>query len=652
MKIFRRKEVVSNAQVSDPVGLNESVGNSKKRELSGPFNIFVGFIACSMTIYHLYTAVTGTPNWVIHRPTHVMFFMVLGFLTYKGTKRDSKTAFSIDLICAVSAFLIWLYIMQNFDRISTFIYYVTPVYFLDELAIILLLLFTIELTRRTTGWSLILVTVFFVVQTLFARYFPGFLGGPGTSFSTFLTQMFFTADGYFGTCINTSATFVFLFIVFGAFLEGTEVGDYFISFSSDCTRKLRGGAAKCSILASGLFGTISGSAVSNVYATGIFTIPLMKKSGFSPKFAGATEAVASTGGSLMPPVMGATAFLLADFVGVPYISVAKAALLPALLYYLSLWFFIDFEARKNKISFNVNSKMQYSYLHYLKKAYLFLPMVCIVALLLLGYSTFMAAFVAICSTLFVGLLNNPATLHPRNILAILDKAGRTAITIAVPLACASIVVASIHMTGTGLKLTTMIMRISGSSLVLALFLTMVATIFLGMGLPTPAAYMIVAIFAPTALVELGVPKLTAHLFCFYYAVLSAITPPVALAAYAGGALAGESASATGFFAMKLGAVAFIIPWIFVYTQELLMEGGMLSILWAFSTAVVGVYQFSAGIQKYCFGNKINSLQSILLIAGAICMIIPGFSSDFLGLSPLVIMWFWQKLRKEKTALEQ
>lgn len=611
---------------------------SKKRRLPSAINRGVGVVACLMTLYHLYTAVAGTPNWIVHRPTHVMFFMVIGLITYKSTKKDTKFALGVDIGLALVALLCWVYVMINATRISTFIYAVTPIYLLDKIVIVALMLITVELTRRTTGWALIIVAGFFALQTLYARYFPGFLNGPGTKLSTYLIQMFFTADGFFGTCIGTSATFVFLFIVFGAFLEGTGVGEYFIDLSSDCTRNLRGGAAKCSILASGLFGTISGSAVSNVYATGIFTIPLMKRAGFPPKFAGATEAVASTGGSLMPPVMGSTAFLLADFVGVSYLAVAKAAFLPAILYYVSLWFFIDLEAKKLKLSSATGVPMKHSVKHYLKNSYLFVPMVCMVVTLLVGYSTFMAAFVSICSTLVVALINDRSRLRLKNVLAIMDTAGRTAVSIAAPLACASIVVASIHMTGTGLKLTTMIMRLSGGSLPMAMLLTMLVTVFLGMGLPTPAAYTIVAIFAPTALLNFGVPKLSAHLFCFYYAVLSAITPPVALAAYAGGALAGETATKTGFYAMKLGAVAFVIPWIFVYTNELFMEGSVLAIVWAMVTAVVGVYELASGLQGYCFEIKLNPALRGLLLIGAVCMILPGMYTDAIGVVPLALSW--------------
>ncbi|MCL2569461.1 MAG: TRAP transporter fused permease subunit [Oscillospiraceae bacterium] len=615
---------------------------SMKRELPPWLDLIVKVIAIGMTVYHLYTAAFGMPNWVIHRPTHVAFFMVLGFLIYKGTKKDSKIAFAIDIVCCLLVVAIWAYIMVHFDRIASFIHPISPLFMTDYVVIILLMLFAVELTRRTTGWALIFVAIFFTLQTLFTSYFPGLLGGPSVRPRTYITQMFFSADGFFGICIGVSSTFIFLFIVFGAFLQGTGVGPYFISLATDATRNMRGGAAKCSLLGSALFGSISGSAVANVYATGIFTIPLMQRAGFTARFAAATEAVGSTGGALLPPIMGATAFLVADFVGVPFLYVATAALIPALLYFLSLWFFIDIEARKLGLGAVLGTPRQHSTMYYVKGLYLFLPLLAIVAFLLMGYSTFMAAFYAILATVVVGIIRNPRNMNIKNILNMMDNAGRTAVSIAAPLACASIVVASIHMTGVGLRITTMIMRISGESLPIALLLTTLVSIVVGLGLPTPAAYMIVAIFAPAALVELGVPLLTAHLFVFYYAVLSSITPPVGLAAFAAGAIANESAIKTGLCAMRLGVVAFIIPWIFVYAGELLMMGSPIAIIVAAVTAAIGVYALTAGIQGYCFDRKTGLVLRIALLIGAVMLIVPGFQTDLIGILPLIAAYVLKK----------
>lgn len=633
-----------NAPVNDDTE-TEHAGEtgSKYRKLPNWLNIIVIVFTCLMTVYHLYTAVAGVPNWVIHRPTHVMFFMVIGFITLKSTKKDSKAALAIDCLLAIVSLAMWVYIEVNYDRISTFINYVTPVYTMDWIVIILMVLFTLELTRRNTGWILVGIAVFFILQTLRAKAFPGFLKGPNMKLTSYLNNMLFTSDGFFGSIISTSASFVFLFIVFGSFLSVTSVGDYFIDLASDITRNMRGGSAKTSILASGLFGSISGSQVANVYATGTFTIPLMKANGFSPLFSGALEAVASSGGALLPPVMGATAFLVADFVGIPYIQVAVAAVIPALLYYFSLWCYVDSETQKMGLQKSKDVERKHPRSYYFKKIYLIAPMVSLVFMLLKGYSTFMAASVSIATTLIVAFINDPKSLKPKNIIRMLDKSGRTGTSIAIPLACASIVVASIHLSGTGLKLTTMIMRASGDSLPIALLLTMLVTIFLGMGLPTPAAYTIVAIFAPTALIKLGVSKLAAHLFCFYYACLAAITPPVALAAYAGASLSGASPNKTGFYAVKLGIVAFVIPWIFIFAPELLMNGAALSIIIASVTAFIGVYELVSGMQGFCFGEPIPLAVRAILVIAAFGLIIPGTLTDIIGIVPLVAIAVWKYL---------
>lgn len=639
------------SQKPEPASAQTDEKPTKFRKLPKALSVIVIFFACMMTLYHIYTAVTGTPNWIIHRPTHVMFFMVIAFLTFKSTKKDSRAALAVDCVLALVSLLMWVYIELNFQRISTFIYYVTPIYTLDIVVIVTLIVFTLELTRRTTGWILVGIALFFILQTLFSQYFPGFLNGPNMKPYTYAVNMFFTADGYFGSIIGTSAGFVFLFIVFGAFLSVTNVGSYFMDLASDATRNLRGGSAKGSILASSLFGSISGSQVANVYATGILTIPLMKKNGFTALFAGALEAVASAGGALLPPVMGATAFLVADFVRVPYLTIATAALIPALLYYFSLWLYVDLEVKKKGMR-KADIQRKYKGSYYLKRMYMIAPMIILVFLLVKGYSTFLAATAAIASTLVVSLINDPKSLKIQNVIKMLEQAGRTAVSIAVPLACAGIVVASIHLSGTGLKLTTMVVRASGNSLPLAMLLTMLVTIFLGMGLPTPAAYTIVALFAPTALIQLGIPKIAAHMFCLYYACLATLTPPVALAAYAGASISGASPNKTGLYAVKLGIVAFVIPWIFVYAPELLMQGSVLTIILASVTAAIGVYELVCGLQGYCFDRKLNIPVRIVFVAASLALIVSGIVTDLIGIIPVLFYFVLSRVKKDKPALPE
>lgn len=629
---------------------NAQTAGTFKRESSGIIGYVASFAAIAMSLYHIYVALFGIPEWMIHRPLHVAFFLFIGFLTFRGgKKRDTAFGMTIDILFALAAIGVYLYILANFERFSLYMFMVTKLTPLDYVVICITFFLVIEMTRRTTGWSIIIVAAVFVVYTLFARYMPAAIRGASVSLKNYLAYMFLVSDGLFGSTVNISSTYVFLFILFGTFLEESGVGEFFIDFATKCTENLRGGAAKASILASGLFGSISGSAVANVYATGTFTIPLMKKIGFKNEVAGATEAVASSGGAIMPPVMGSTAFLMADFLGVSYGVICKAALIPAVLYYLSLWFMMDMEAFKvGMAKKEKGDKTPIDFGSYLRRFYMIAPIAAIIIVILMGKSVTRAAFIAIVVTIIVGLIHDARRMNIKNLLRILDKSGRSAVTIAAPLTCAAIVVGTINLTGVGLKFTSIIMQIAGNSLEMALLLTMIITIILGMGLPTPAAYMLVAVFAPGTLTNFGVPALTAHMFCFYYAAFSTITPPVAMAAYAGGNLAGAPAAKTGFVSCRLGIAAYIIPWIFVYSNSLLLEGNVLVIIQSVATALIGVYMLASGVQGVFANTRINPVLRAVALACAICMIISGTVTDIIGVAILVLMILYvKKVAKRK-----
>lgn len=619
--------------------LGVKASESGKREYEGGLGYVVSFLAIAMTVYHLYVAVFGLPEWLVHRPLHVAFFLAIGFLTFKrGKKANGAADLVLDILFACASIGVYLYILANFERLSLYMFMVTKLTALDYVVIVITFFLILEMTRRTTGWSIIIVASVFVAYTLFARYMPAVIRGASVSLKNYLAYMFCVSDGLFGSTVNISSTYVFLFIVFGEFLEASGVGKFFIDFATKCTAGLRGGSAKASILASGLFGSISGSAVANVYATGTFTIPLMKREGFKNEVAGATEAVASSGGAIMPPVMGSTAFLMADFLGVSYGTICKAAIIPAILYYLSLWFMMDLEAFKMGMKKVPKEEREpFEAKEFLKKIYMITPIVVIIVALLSGKSVFRAAFLAIAATIVVGLIHDPKSMSPKSILKILDRAGRASVTIAAPLTCAAIVVGTINLTGVGLKLTSVIMRLAGDSLFMVLLLTMILTIILGMGLPTPAAYMLVAVFAPSALTSLGIPALTAHMFCFYYAAFSTITPPVAMAAYAGGNLAGAPATKTGWTSCRIGIAAYIIPWIFAYSSALLLEGSALMIIQAIITALIGTYMLASGVQGVFLEKKLPFLLRIMALGSALCMIISGTKTDLVGIALLATL---------------
>ena len=385
------------------------------RKFDGGLDRVISFIAIAMTVYHLYVAIFGLPEWLVHRPLHVAFFLCLGFLMYRGSKKkDYGAGIVIDLILAAASVFVYIYILMNFDRLSRYMFMVTKLTAMDYFVIVLTFFLILEITRRTTGWSIIIVAAVFVVYTLYAKYMPAAIRGASVSLKNYLAYMFCVSDGLFGSTVNISSTYVFLFIVFGCFLEASGVGKFFIDFATHCTSGLRGGSAKASILASGLFGSISGSAVANVYATGTFTIPLMKKAGFKNEVAGATEAVASSGGAIMPPVMGSTAFLMADFLGVSYAAICKAALIPAILYYLSLWFMLDMEAwRLGMKKVPKSERDAFDWKDFFKQIYMVAPIVVIIVVLLMGKSVFRAAFLAILTTIAVGLIHDPKSMSPR-----------------------------------------------------------------------------------------------------------------------------------------------------------------------------------------------------------------------------------------------
>ncbi|BCV25263.1 TRAP transporter permease [Gelria sp. Kuro-4] len=615
-----------------------------KRVLASFWRPLLRFIAIAMSVYHLSTAVFGIPEALIYKPIHLTFALVLGFIIYPATKKAAKKVPFYDIVFALVAVASLFYILSNYERISWRLLYTDPLlpaeYFFGAVMLVLVL----ELTRRTMGWPLVIVALAFTLHTIFGQYFPGILRHTGVPFRMFVEHMYLTTEGLWGMPVGVSATYVFLFILFGCFLEVTGVGNFFIKLATTLTSRSRGGPAKAAVLASGLFGSISGSAVANVYGTGIFTIPLMKKIGFPPNFAGAVEAVASSGGAIMPPVMGSAAFLMADFLGIPYIQIAKASLVPALLYYICLWFIIDKKATVLGIGCGDVNGSNASQI--LRDAYLLLPLVTIMVLLIKGFTPFYAAFWTICSTILIGLFKKETRLTVKGLFDALADGGQKAVSIASAMACASIVVGAINLTGLGLKITSVVLQVAGGNVLVVLFLIMVITLVLGMGLPTPAAYLIAAIFGPSALTSLGVAPLAAHLFIFYYAALSTITPPVAMAAYAGADIAKADANRTGFTAMRLGLAAYIIPWFFVFSPALMLQGSTLTIVEAIISGLLGIYALASGVEGImvaCLGW----VERTALIAAALALIKPGLLTDLFGLAVFAVIYFIQQARKAK-----
>ena len=589
--------------------------------------LLVTVLGTAFTVYHLYVAFAGVPEPLIFRGTHLMWMLVLAFLVYTGfAGRKDEPPGLVD----------WLFVAASISSISyifyEYEYFITRFATVDDLRPadwvlgITLIVCILEGTRRVLGSALSITAIVFMAYCL-----------AFTSVSTqmMLDQLYLTTDGILGIPISVSATYVVLFIIFGAFVEKTGTGTLFMDFGLALAGAKPGGPAKVAVITSGMFGTISGSAVSNVMTTGVFTIPMMKRIGYRPAFAGAVEAVASTGGQIMPPIMGAAAFVMAEYLAVSYLTVAVMALLPAVLYYLAVYAAVHLEARRTGMRGLPKPDIPKMGAVLKERGHQFIPLVVITAVLFAGYSAPYAALCGIFSVLPTAMLRKTTRHYVRMSVVIdaLTTAAKDTLTIALACAAAGIVIGVVLLSGLAIEFTAFIVRLSQDTLVLALVLTAMAGIVLGMGLPTTPAYIIqVALLVP-ALVKLGVQVEAAHLFVFYYSCLSTITPPVALAVFAAKGIAGGNLWDTGWAAVKLGATGYIVPFMCVYSTALMMMGPWQEVLLAACTASIGVICLAAGLHAY-FIKPAKWWERIMLLCAAIVLITPGLITDLIGLGLL------------------
>ncbi|WP_110285634.1 TRAP transporter permease, partial [Halomonas sp. LBP4] len=488
-------------------------------------------------------------------------------------------------------------------------------------------LLILELTRRVAGLALVVISAIFLVYVFAGPLLPGFLGYPGLSMNRFFSQVY-TDAGILGPTTAVSSTYIILFIIFAAFLQASKVGDYFVNFAFAAAGRARGGPAKVSIFASGLMGMINGTSAGNVVSTGSLTIPLMKKVGYPAKSAGAIEAAASTGGQIMPPIMGAGAFIMAEITGIPYTEIAVAALIPAILYFASVYFMVDFEAaRKGMRGMRKEEIPLFSKL--VKQVYLFAPIIILIAALFMGYSVIRAGTLATASAAVVSWIS-PNKMGIPSILRALQLAGTMAIQIIAVCACAGLIVGVISLTGVGARFSSLLLGLAGVSQLLALFFAMCISILLGMGMPTTAAYAVAASVVAPGLIDIGIQPLVAHFFVFYFAVVSAITPPVALASYAAAGISGANAMQTSVTSFKVGLAAFIVPFMFYYSPAMLMEGSGMQILRVGVTATLGIVLLAATVQAWFFG-PVKAWMRLVMLLGAMFMIYGGIYTDVAGL---------------------
>lgn len=602
----------------------------------------IRILAIAFSCFHLYTALFGLMEPMIQRAIHLGFALILTFLVHPSKKKEYKI---FDILMIIISLVSILYILINYNYFITRFVYASKLKTIDIICGIFAILAILEATRRVIGLALPITASVFMIYTFFGKYLPGIFYHRGFSLNMFIDYQYMFQDGIFGVPLATSAGFIILFMIFGALMDKTGTGQFFIDFATALTGGFRGGPAKVAIVSSAIMGTISGSAVANVTTTGIFTIPMMKKLGYSSVFAGAVEAVASTGGQLMPPIMGAAAFIMAELTGIPYVKIALHAAIPALLYYLAVFIGVHFEAIKLDLQPIPKDERPNVKEVLLAKGHLMIPLVILVVLLASGYSPMYSALGGIISIILVSSLKKETRMSPKGFLDALEEGGKAAILVALACACAGIIIGVVTLTSLGLKLSSSLLAISGGTLIPALIISMVVGIILGCGLPVSASYVIMAAIVVPALIKLGVSTIAANMFALYFAVLSNITPPVALSAYAAAGISGADPLKTGLTAAKLGLVSFIVPFMFVYSPELLFVGEPISIIQALITSIIGTMCFAAACSNW-FIRKNTLIETILLVMAALGLIYSGSFSDVIGIIMLIFVVILQRYRKK------
>lgn len=612
---------------------------SNTMEYKGLMAKFISALAISFSLFQLYTATFGVLDAQLQRAIHLGFGLSLAFLLYptkKSWRRDRLHP--LDAILAILGAAAPAYIVIFYNELVLRAGLPTPADAIIGAAGILLV---IEAARRVVGIPMVIVVLVFITYAFAGSYMPGILAHKGLTIEQFVSHVYFTTEGIFGIPLGVSSTFIFLFILFGAYLESTGLGKFFIDAANALAGWASGGPAKVAVLSSGLMGTVSGSSVANVVGTGSLTIPMMKKLGYHKNFAGAVEAAASTGGQLMPPVMGAAAFLMAEFVGVPYVEIVKAAVIPAALYFIGVWLGVHFEAKRNNLKGIPREELPKFGTLLRERGHLAIPLLVIVWLLVSGYTPMRAALVAIFLSIICSALRKSTRMKPLEIIKGLENGARNVLGVLVACAAAGIIIGVVTKTGVGLKLASGLLELSGGLLLPSMFLTMITAIVLGMGVPTTANYVITSTIAAPALLQMGVPILAAHMFVFYFGIIADVTPPVALAAYAGAGIAGGNALKTGVNASKLAIAAFIIPYMFVLSPELLLVYGVDSgLILALVTAIIGMIALSSSLIGY-LAAPLKSWQRLILSAGGLMMIKPGLLTDIAGIAIFAAILIFQ-----------
>jgi len=644
----------ANMPSQEEIRLNESKAQAvlEEYDMEARYRVFekkwlrllVSGVAIAFALYHLYAAYAIPFVTLKHRSLHVAIVLCLIFLLYPGRKKASRKHLSLlDAVFAVVSLGTAGYI---------FIYYLDIVNrggipsALDVTFATITCLLVLEASRRVAGWELTAMAAIFVAYAYLGPYLPGEFGHRGYTLSDIFNYMYVTTEGIFGDAISVSASFIILFIIFGAFLSKSGMGTLFNDLSLALAGSSKGGPAKVGVIASAVHGSINGSAVASVVTTGSFTIPMMKRVGYKPEFAAAVEATAAVGGQILPPVMGAAAFIMAETLGVPYVSIAIAALIPAIMYYFGLLVQVHLRADRDNLQGLSKDELPKIKDVLRERGHLLLPLILLVVLLMMGYTPTLVAVVTIVATVIIAALRPSSRMGFRDILAALETGVRDTLGVAAACAAVGITVGVFSLTGLGLKLANIILMMGSGSLFMTLFFTMIASIILGLGLPSIPCYIITATMAAPALSTFGVDPLASHLFVFYFGAIANLTPPIALAAFAGAGIAGSDPQRTGWISCKLALAGFIVPFIFIYKPGLMiLNSSVLDITVAAVTTILAVLALAAATEGYLF-TRMNWAIRFVLIGAGVLLIFPEAVYMVAGLVALaaVLMYQFFKMR--------
>ena len=629
-------------------------GEIALRKLEGFPRILAFIIGVSLTIITFYTAFNGLFLATIQRSIHLTMILAIVFLWFPASKKVSpkNKPSIIDYILSISSLLILFWTLTNNSRFMNRIVFVSEMSTIDIIAGIVLVALSIEAARRTMGWVLVTLSLIFIAYGFFGQYLPSLISHTGFSIQEFVDLMYLSQRGLFSSLMGLSATILFVFISFGTFLQATNTDKHYMDLSLAIAGDKPGGPAKVAVLSSAAMGSISGSTMSNVLTTGNLTIPLMKKTGYKAHEAGAIETVSSAAGQIIPPVMGTGAFLMAAIIGVEYLEIVKVSIVPALIFVLSIWFFVDFKARRNGI-FGLDETPDV--LDTLKKSWhLFLPLIILIVMLIYKFTPFLAGSVATLLIYVLSFVREDSRMGLKKFFLTLEKCAINTAMVTGIIACATIIVGVINQTGIMNRTTSIILSLANNNLVLTIIIICLISYLLGMGLPVVTAYILVATLGAPALIELGIPAIAAHLSIFWFSQLSTITPPVCMTAFAAAAIAKAPPMKTGFASLKIGMSFYIIPILFLFST--ILTDGWITVILIGLVTIAAMYLFAASLEGYLFG-KATIIMRIITFIAFILMLTSTFNSvlDFrnsillfmVGLLLVAAMWIVQGQRKKK-----